>query len=118
MLPILKINGQDLTGLIAIDGLKQSTLLRQAKTVVTLDGTEYRGNIPKRQLDVQLVEMRADRLTEIVSKITQPSSVTYVDRHLGQVTKDFWVDGLASADKIVQAGLSYIDGVSFSLVER
>ncbi len=118
MLPKLIINGEDLSGLAAQDGIVQTDVARQARTVTTLDGVEYRTQITVRQIDVTLVQMPMARLLEIAKILTQPSEVTYVDRSLGQVTKTFWVEGFSHADHIVEAGVAYVDSVSFTLIER
>lgn len=118
MLPKLIINGKDFTGLIAREGLVQTDIVRQSRTIVTLDGVEHRAGITKRQIDVTLTTMRLSRFVELVEAITQPSSVTYFDRVLGEITKTFWVDGLSDADQKVDAGEAFVDQVTFSLVER
>ena len=101
MLPKLIINGADFTGLLARDGLVQKDIFRQSRTIVTLDGVEHRTQIQKRQLDVSLVKTRLERLLELTASITQPSAVTYIDRRLGE-----------------DAGVDYVDGISFTLIER
>ncbi len=118
MLPKLIINGADFTGLLARDGLVQKDIFRQSRTIVTLDGVEHRTQIIKRQLDVTLVKTRLERLMDLTAAITQPSSVTYIDRRLGEMTGTFWVEGLSSQDNVVDAGVDYVDGISFTLIER
>ena len=118
MLPKLIINGVDITGLLAKEGLVQKDIFRQSRTIVTLDGMEYRTQIVKRELDVSLVKTRLERLMDLTAAITQPSTVTYVDRKMGEVTRLFWVDGLSSQDQVVEAGVSYVNGISFTLIER
>ena len=110
MLPKLIINGTDFTGLLARDGLVQKDIFRQSRTIVTLDGVEHRTQIQKRQLDVSLVKTRLERLMDL--------AVTYIDRRLGEVTRSFWVEGLSSQDNMVDAGVDYVDGISFTLIER
>lgn len=118
MLPKLIINGTDFTSYVAQEGLVQTDIVRQSRTIVTLDGVEHRAGSIKRQIDVTLITMRLSRLVELMSAITQPSSVTYYDRDFGEVTGTFWVEGLTHADKKVDAGEAFVDRVTFSLIER
>ncbi len=118
MLPKLLINGVDFTGLLAKNGLIQRDVFRQSRSIITLDGVEHRAQIQKRQLDVSFVRTRLERLMDLTAALTQPSEVTYIDRKLGEVTRSFWVEGLSSQDRVVEAGVDYVDGISFTLVER
>lgn len=118
MLAKLEINGVDFSGLVAREGIKQSEVSRQAKTIVTLNGIEHRKSITKRRLDVAMVEMRESRLIELTDALTQPCVVTYLDNRMGETTKTFWVEGMTNVQKVVEGRVTYISGVSFSLVER
>lgn len=118
VLPKLLINGVDFTGLLAKNGLIQRDVFRQSRSIITLDGVEHRAQIQKRQLDVSFVRTRLERLMDLTAALTQPSEVTYIDRKLGEVTRSFWVEGLSSQDRVVEAGVDYVDGISFTLVER
>ena len=117
MLPKLIINGQDFTGLLARDGLVQRDIYRQSRSVVTLDGVEHRTQIKKRGLDASFVRTRSDRLMALAAALTQPSTINYIDRDLGDVTKTFWFEDFSSQDSVVEAGVDYVDGISVSFVE-
>lgn len=111
------INSVDFSGLVAREGITQTEIRRQSRTVVTLDGTEQRTYIPKRQFNISFLEMPEARLQQLAAAITQPSTVEILDRELGLITRSFWVEGLTNVNKIVEGDTTYMNGVSLTMVE-
>lgn len=111
------INNVDFSGLVAREGITQIEIRRQSRTVVTLDGTEQRTYISKRQFNISFLEMPETRLQQLAAAITQPSTVEILDRELGLITRSFWVEGLTNVNKIVEGDTTYMNGVSLTIVE-
>lgn len=119
MQAILIINGTDFTPYLSAGGLEQTEIIRQGRSVVALDGTEYRSETVKRGISVGLVELRDDtwrRLQEALR--VRPATVRYLDDRLGDVTKRFYVTGPAAAAQTVRGGHTYFTGGSFTLEEK
>ena len=118
MIAKLILNGTDISRYLAQSGISQSPVYRQERSVVTLDGMEYRTSIPKVRLDVEFTRLRASQLYNIIGLVSQPSTVTYLDQDGQEKTKTFWVEGPETTQEVVISGITYVEGGSMTLVER
>lgn len=119
MQAILIINSVDFTPWLRSGGLQQTEIVRKGRSVVALDGTEYRSEIVKRGISVSLVELRDTTWHRLMDAIrVRPASVRYIDDRLGDCTKLFYVSGPAAAAKTVRGGHTYFSGGAFSLEEK
>lgn len=119
MRAILIINGVDFGPYLRSEGLTQTEITRRGRSVVTLDGTEYRNEIVKRSIAVSLVELRDKTWYRLASALnTRPASVRYIDDRYGDNTRLFYVSGLTSAAKTVRGGNTYFSGIAFQLEEK
>lgn len=119
MRAILIINGVDFTPWLRSGGLQQTETVRRGRSVVALDGTEYRAETIRRGISVGLVELRDStwyRLAEALS--VRPAAVRYIDDRLGETVRQFYVDGPTAAARTVRGGHTYFSGGAFSLEEK
>lgn len=112
------INSVDFSPYLRENGVQQYTVTRNARSVVTMDGTLFRSAVEKVGLRVQLREVRDKNLADLTAALSQQVPVKYTDRKLGDVTKTFYVTGLTATTKTVRGGNTYWSGVSFTLEER
>lgn len=116
---ILIINNVDFTPWLRSGGLQQTEIVRQGRSVVALDGTEYRSEIIKRGIAVSLVELRDVTWYRLMDALrVRPATVRYIDDRLGDVTKLLYVTGPIAAAKTVRGGHTYFTGGSFELEEK
>lgn len=116
---ILVINGTDFTPWLKEGGLQQSELSRRGRSMVDLNGTEYRDEIIKRAIAVSLMELRDESWYKLIAALrTRPATVRYIDDGLGDVTKRFYISGPTAAAKTVRGGHTYFSGGTFTLEEK
>lgn len=114
----LKLNGYDVTPWLKEGGLKQTEIVRLSRSVVTLNGIKYQGEVIKRGIAAAFVEMRDANWTKILQAIeTRPVRVEYIDDRTGRKIADFWVSGPAAAAKVVRGGITYFNGGALTLEE-
>ena len=113
----LTINGVDFAPWVAENGLTRSPLVRQSRSIVVLNGTEYRTNIQKDGWTVQLIEVRDSTLSTLSAAITSPATVIFTDRTGTDVTRTMYVTGPTYTAKAVRGGNTYYSGVSLTLEE-
>lgn len=119
MQAILMINGVDFTPYLRSDGLQQTEVIRQGRSVVDLDGTVYRTEIIKRGISAGLVELRDATWYRLVSALKQrPAEVRYIDDQLGETVRQFYVTGPVAGAKTVRGGHTYFSGGAFELEEK
>ena len=115
----LVINGVDHTPWLAEGGLVRSPLLRQSRSVVTLDGTEWRTEIRKHQLEASYVELRDSTLATLANSLQpNPATVLFTDDNGMDITRTMYVSGPSVTAKTVRGGNTYYSGVSITLEER
>ena len=114
----LIINGVNFAQWIKSDGMTQSDIRRNSKSLVTLDGVEHRTGIVKRAISVELVTMRDDTLSFLSAALTSPAAVQYTDRDGYDRTSTFYVSDPVSTAKMIRRGVTYWDGIGFTLEER
>lgn len=115
----LVINGMDHAPWLAENGLVRSPLVRQSRSVVTLDGTEWRTEIRKNQLEATYVELRDKTLATLVSTLTpNPATVLFTDNNGVDITRIMYISGPTVTAKTVRGGNTYYSGVSITLEER
>ena len=100
------------------NGISHREIVRQSRSIVALDGTEYRSRIVKQGLSVQLVEMRDTTLAKLLEGVTSPAEWTYSDKFGSVKTGTFYITGPTATAKTVRGGNTYLSGVSFELEER
>lgn len=113
----LTINGVDFAPWVAEGGMTYSPIVRQSRSIVVLNGTEYRMNVQKDGWTVQLVELRDNTLTTLSAAITSPSTVIFTDRAGIDVTRTMYVTGPTYTAKTVRGGHTYYSGASLTLEE-
>ncbi len=111
------LNGLDFSGLVEREGIQQSVIERASQEIETRDGVLHKSAIYKRQYSVSFVEMPETRLMDIAGAVLQPSSVQILDSALGLITRQFYIDGPQSTQKVVENGITYCNGVSLTLTE-
>ena len=115
----LIINCVDFTPWVLEEGLEQYEILRQERSVVTLDGVDYRSSSVKRGMSVSLTRMKDDTWRRLLSALeVRPVQAQYADDRLGVCTKLFYVSGPSAAAKTVRGGHTYFSGGSFELEEK
>lgn len=115
----LIINNVDFSPWIIEGGLQHSKTYRQARDVVTLDGTLYRAQVVKRTIGVSLVEMRGTTLATLKAALVNPATVQFTDPDTGNLlTAVFYVSDPSEEAKTVTGGNTYYSGASFTLEER
>lgn len=115
----LIINGVDFAAWAVEEGIEQGTIMRQERSVVTLDGTNYAAWIEKRELTFEAVELRDNTLATLVAALSpNPATVTYTDITKGDRTATFYIIEVGATDKIVVGGNTYYSGFGFTLEER
>lgn len=119
MKAILIINGTDFSPWLQSDGLQQMELVRRGRSMVDLNGTEYRDEVIKRAISVSLIEMRDTTWYKLTAALRpRPAAVRYIDDGLGDVTKLFYISGPTAAAKTVRGGHTYFTGGTLSLEEK
>lgn len=115
----LIINGMDFSPYLRSGGLQQTEIVRRGRSVVALDGTEYRSEIVKRGLSVGLIDMKDTQWRRMLEALaSRPVQARYMDDRMGDVTKAFYVTGPTAAAKTVRGGHTYFTGGSFELEEK
>ena len=115
----LIINGEDFTPWVKEGGLIQREITRQARSVVDLNGTEYRSGINKRSIEVSLTKMRDETLRRLMNALGErPVVVTYVDDRLGETTRRFYVSGPSAITDRVLGNSTCSSGGTFTLEEK
>ncbi|MDE7054491.1 MAG: hypothetical protein K2O84_06700 [Oscillospiraceae bacterium] len=119
MRAILIINNVDFTPWLMSEGLQQTEIIRRRRSVVAINGIEYRLETVKRGLSVSLVELRDVSWYRLLDALSvRPATVRYIDDRLGDCTKLFYVTGPSAAAKAVRGGHTYFSGGVFSLEEK
>lgn len=114
----LVINGVDFSPWVKAGGLIQREISRQSRSVVTLNGTEYRSEIIKRSIEVSLTKMRDDTWRRLLDALQRrPATVTYIDDRLGETTRRFYVSGPSAAADKVFGNVTSMSGGAFTLEE-
>ena len=115
----LIINGEDFSPWLRENGLQQTEIVRQGRSVVALDGTEYRGEVRKRGISASLVEVRDTTWQRLQTALrARPALVAYVDDSAGPAQGLFYVSGLTASAETVRGGHTYFSGGAFTLEER
>ena len=114
----LSTGNSDFSLYIKENGISYREIVRQSRSVVALDGTEYRSRIVKQGLTVQLVEMRDSTLARLLEDVASPAQWTYSDKFGNEKTGMFYLVGPTATAKTVRGGNTYLSGVSFELEER
>lgn len=113
------INGVSHAEWLAEGGYVLTPLLRQARSVITIDGTDWRTQIEKHQLDLSYVELRDNTLATLkASLLTNPATVTFTDDEGNDLTRIMYITGPTVTAKTVKGGNTYYSGVSLTLEEK
>lgn len=113
----LIINGMDVSPWLAREGLELTPLVRQSRSVVTLDGQEYRTEIVLHGIGARFVELRDNTLAAISRALTSPATVQFTDDLGETLTRTMYVTGPTVTARTVQGGNTYYSGVSITLEE-
>lgn len=113
----LIINGMDVSPWLAREGLVRTPLVRQSRSVVTLDGREYRKEIVLHSIEARFVELRDNTLAAIRQSLTSPATVQFTDDLGNELTRTMYVTGPTVTARTVQGGHTYYSGVSITLEE-
>ena len=114
----LILNGTDLSISLAEGGIAQETEYRNEVSVMTLAGEMIWSAKQKVKLKISFHRFSSERLAEISALITQPSTVTWLDKNNTLTTRDFWVAGPSYIQEKVIGGRTIIDGATLELIER
>ena len=114
----LNVNGVEFTPWLAENGYVLTPLIRQSRSVVVRNGTEYRAEIHKHQLDATLVEVRDGTLATLSAALDKsPATVLFTDDHQQLLTRTMYVTGPTATAKTVRGGNTYFSGVTFTFEE-
>ncbi|MCI8527268.1 MAG: hypothetical protein HFF17_15460 [Oscillospiraceae bacterium] len=115
----LIINGVDFSPWILEEGLEQYEITRQERSVVGLDGVDYRTAVVKRGMNVSLTRMKDETWYRLLGALRRrPAEVEYVDDALGSAKKLFYVSAPTATTRLVRGNTTYFGGGSFTLEER
>lgn len=114
----LTINGVNFAPWVAEGGMSYSPLVRQSRSIVVLNGTEYRTDVRKHSWTVQLVELRDNTLATLAAALTSPATVLFTDKAGNDLSRTMYVTGPDYTAKTVRGGNTYYSGVSFTLEEK
>lgn len=116
----LIVNGVDHSLWLAENGLVRSPLVRQSRSIVTLNGTEWRTDIQKHQFEASYVELRDSTLAKLKASLTaaSPATVTFTDDEGNDLTRTMYWSGPRVTAKTVEGGNTYYTGVSVTYEER
>ena len=105
----LIVNGVDHSLWLAENGLVRSPLVRQSRSIVTLNGTEWRTDIQKHQLEASYVELRDSTLAKLKAslKASSPATVTFTDDDGNDLTRTMYWSGPRVTAKKVKGGNTY-----------
>ena len=113
------INGVSHAEWLAEGGYVLTPLLRQARSVVTIDGTDWRTQIKKHQIDLSYVELRDSTLVTLANSLKpNPATVLFTDDNGMDITRTMYVSGPIVTAKTVRGGNTYYSGASITLEER
>lgn len=113
------VNDVDFSPYLCSGGLQQTEVVRQGRSVVDLNGAVHRSEIIKRGISVGLVELRDETWYRLAGALRErPAAVRYIDDQLGEVVKQFYIDGPTASAKTVRGGHTYFTGGAFSLEEK
>lgn len=110
-------NGVDLARLAAENGVVQDTVFRSSRSIVTLDGSLRKREVPKRKISVSLVELRDSTLSSLASAMIPQGSLEYTDRDRGDRTAIFYAHIVSATEKTVRGGNTYWSGIKIELEE-
>ena len=113
----LTINGVDFAPWVAEGGMSYSPVVRQSRSVVVLNGTEYRTDVRKHGWTVQLVELRDDTLATLSAAVTSPATVLFTAAAGSDLSRTMYVTGPTYTAKTVRGGHTYYSGASLTLEE-
>lgn len=111
------VNGVDHTPYIREGGVEQSDVLRNQRSVITMDGALHTTATVKRRIVTRLVEVPDSRLRALMESLTTPATVDYTDRDNGDVTRTFHVTARSAGAKTVRGGNTYWSGATYTLEE-
>lgn len=115
----LIINGVDFSPWILEEGLEQYEIPRQERSVVALDGVDYRTSVVKRGMNVSLTRMKDETWYRLLGALkARPAVVEYVDDALGNMQKLFYVSAPTATTRLVRGNTTYFGGGSFTLEEK
>lgn len=115
----LIVNGVDFSPWLKQGGLQQTEIVRQGRSITTLDGTLYKSEVTKRGMSAQLVEMRDETWYRLKQALqVRPAEVEYIDDDLGERTARFWVGSPTATAKTVRGGITWFNGGGFTLEEQ
>lgn len=114
----LILNEYDAGPWLKENGLTQTEVVRSSRSVVTLNGTKYQGEIIKRGISASFVEMRDTSWYRLVAALRErPVKVRYIDDDIGPRTAYFLVSSPTASAKVVRGGITYFSGGSVTLEE-
>lgn len=111
------INGVDFAPWIKEGGVQQTDLIRNQRSVVTMDGVLHTGGVVKRQITTQLLELRDVTAKTLLAALTNPATVTYTDEARGDVTGTFWITARTGTAYQVAGGITWWSNVSYTMEE-
>lgn len=118
---MLEINDVDFHDWLAEDGIKYSPIERVKRSVVCMNGKEFRKTIEKQKLDVTLLDMPDEELAKAEAALAKayPARVNYMDKkgveHTGVL---FYPSGISANIKKVIGTITYWTNITFSLEEQ
>ena len=115
----LTINGVDFAKWAQESGISQAPVMRQERSITTLDGTLHSTWIEKRQITFTAVELRSNTLAVLTSALLpNPATVYYTDEIVGNTTGTFYITDVSATTKTVIGGNTYYEGFALTLEER
>lgn len=119
MIPIVEINGYNFAQWASESGITATPIYRRQKSVVAIDGTEYRTQAMRWQITIKFVDLNEDILETLQSYLTSnPASVTENVTELGYTNdRVCYISGLTHSPKKVKGNRTDYTGFALTLEE-
>lgn len=116
----LTINGLNFGPYIAESGIQTSSILRNEKSIVTMDGVLHKTGIKKNKIQVSLLDMPDDEFHTLGTYLaTNPATVSYTDLDSAETSSgQYYISDFSYTAKKAVGTLTVVTGGSFTLEEK
>lgn len=119
MIPVVEINGYNFAQWASESGITATPIYRRQKSVVAIDGTEYRTQAERWQITIKFVDLNEDTLETLQSYLMpNPAYVTENVTTLGySMDRLCYISGLSHSPKKVKGDQTAYTGFTLTLEE-
>lgn len=118
---VLKINDFDVGPYIKEDGIKYSTVTRNEKSFIAMDGTKNLKEIDKMKLSIDILDMSDSQFTDFCECLRpNPAEVELIDfeRDVSYTNAPFYVTRPTYTHKKSIGTVTYVCDINFSIEEK